>query len=88
MKEKPGFPWRSKDRDARAIEYLSRREDNKVWKQTETMNCIAVNKAKRSGDLKISLSFDMEVQSLEYAFLIFCFAAVCISLLFSLSSCL
>jgi hypothetical protein len=50
--------------------YLLRKAANREWNQPERRNCIAANKAERSW------TSDMEMQSLEFAQLIFGLALV------------
>jgi hypothetical protein len=47
---------------------------NREWNQTMRKKCFIVNKAEGVGDLKGTLSSDMELYSLEFAQLLFCFA--------------
>ena len=70
------LPWRSQDvRNARAVGYMLRRAANGDWDQTWRKSCVPVNKdERRVGDLKISLTLDMEMQSLEFVQLVSCLA--------------
>jgi hypothetical protein len=70
VKEKPGLPWRPQEvRDARIVDYLSRKAANRKWKLSKRKNCVASNKAEWSWRFK-------EMQSLESAQLVFGLALV------------
>jgi hypothetical protein len=57
------LPWRSQDsQDARAVGYLLRKADNRVWNQPRRMTFVVVNKDEKGvGDLKTALTSVMEM---------------------------
>ena len=74
VKVKPGLPWRCQDvRDARVMESLLRRAANREWNQPKTKKS---TKQKGVGGLKNISTSKMEVQSLEFAQLVFGLALV------------
>jgi hypothetical protein len=66
------LPWRPQDvRDARAMGYLLKKAANREWNQPRRKKFDAVNRGKKGvGDLKTTLTSDIEMQSLEFARLI------------------
>ena len=55
--------------------YLLRNTANREWKQPRKKNFVAVNKDEKGiGDLKTTLTSDMEMQSLEFAQRVSCLA--------------
>ena len=57
------------------MDYLLRKAANREWNQPRRKTFIAVNKDEKGvGDLKISLTSAMEMQSLEFAQLVSCLA--------------
>lgn len=69
------FPWRPQDvRDVRAMGYLLRKTASREWNQPRRKT-VAVNKdKKRAGGLKTTLASDVEMQNLEFAWLVSCLA--------------
>jgi hypothetical protein len=61
--------WRSQDsKDARAMGYPLRKAANGEWNQCRKKKFVEVNKNEKGvGDLKTTLTSDMEMQSLEFA---------------------
>jgi hypothetical protein len=70
------LPWRPQDVwDARAMRYLLRKAAKKEWKQPRRKKFVAINKDEKGvGDLKTTLTSDMEMQSLEFAQPVSCLA--------------
>ena len=68
------LPWRLQDvQDARAMGYLLKKAANREWNQPRRKKFDAVNRGKKGvGDLKTTLTSDLEMQSLEFAQLISC----------------
>ena len=65
--------WRPQNvRHSSAVGLLLGKAVNREWKQPKTKNCVAVNKGKRSW------TSDVEMQSLEFARLVFGLALVLI----------
>jgi hypothetical protein len=57
------------------MEYLLRKATNREWNQPKSKTFVAVHKNEKGvGDLKTSLTSDMEMQSLEFAQLVYCLA--------------
>ena len=57
------------------MEYLLRKATNREWNQPKSKTFVAVNKDQKGvGDLKITLTSDMEMQGLEFAHLVSCLA--------------
>jgi hypothetical protein len=57
------------------VGYLLRKAANRVCNQSTRKNFVALNKdEKRVGDLKTALTSDREMQNLEFAQLVSCFA--------------
>jgi hypothetical protein len=57
------------------MEYLLRKAANREWNQPRRKKFVAVNKdEKGAGDLKTTLTSDMEMLSLKFAQLISCLA--------------
>jgi hypothetical protein len=55
--------------------YLLKKAANGEWNQPRRNKFVAVNKDKKGvGDLKTALASDVEMQSLEFAQLVSCFA--------------
>ena len=53
------------------MEYIQRRTASREWNQPKRKKCVAVNKAERSWRSEEHLTSDMEIQSLEFAQLVF-----------------
>jgi hypothetical protein len=70
------LPWKPQDiQDARAIGCLLRKAVSREWNQLRRMKFVIGNKDKKGvADLKTALTSDMEMQSLEFAQLVFCLA--------------
>jgi len=70
------LPWRPQDvRDVRAMDYLLRKTANREWNQHRRKTFVAVNEDEKGvGDLKSTLTSDMEMQSLEFTQLVSCLA--------------
>ena len=66
------FPWRLQDVwDVRTMGYLLRKAAKREWNQARRKNFVAVNKDENGvGDVKIPLTSDMEMQSLEFVQLV------------------
>ena len=57
------------------MRYLLRKAAKKEWKQPRRKKFVAINKDEKGvGDLKTTLTSDMEMQSLEFAQLVSCLA--------------
>jgi hypothetical protein len=55
--------------------YLLREASKREWNQPRRKNFVAVNKDEKGvGDLKTTLKSDMEMQSLEFAKMVYCLA--------------
>jgi hypothetical protein len=70
------LPWRLQDvQDARVMGYLLRKAASREWKQPRRKKFVVVNKDEKGvGNLKTTLTSDMEMQSLEFAQLVSCLA--------------
>ena len=68
--------WRPQDvQDVRSVSYLLRKAANREWKQPRRKKFVVVNKDEKGvGNLKTTLTSDMEMQSLEFAQLVSCLA--------------
>ena len=63
------------NKGARAVGFLLRKAANREWNQPRRKNFVVVNKDEKGvGDLKTTLTLDMEMQSLEFAQLVSCLA--------------
>jgi hypothetical protein len=72
MKVRHGLPWRPQDvRDARVMGYLPRIADNREWNQPRETSVLQSTNLKGLGDLKSALTSDTEMESLEFAQLVF-----------------
>ena len=64
--------WRPQHvKDARVLGYLLRKTDNREWNQPRRKKFVAVNKDEKGvGDVKTTLTSDMEMQNLEFVQLV------------------
>jgi hypothetical protein len=71
------LPWiPHSDEDAEVMGYLPRKAANKKWNQPKRKKFVAVNKDESIRNLQSSLALDMEMQSLEFTYMVFCQALV------------
>jgi hypothetical protein len=66
------LPWRLKDvKDTRAMGYMLRKA-NRKWNRPRRKQFVAVNKDEMEWSSEDALTSAMEMQSLEFAQLVFC----------------